>query len=100
VQAIASSTSREKSQAFAQRYVSSARTAPALYNSYEKLYDDPQVDVVYIATPNALHMQNALDSIKAGKHVLVEKPLAVTAKHAEKIVAAAQQRGVFLMEGL
>lgn len=74
-------------------------TIPTLYDAYEKLYDDPNVDIVYIATPNALHLKNALDSINAGKHVLCEKPMAITAREAEKIIDAARRKRVFLMEG-
>ncbi len=60
----------------AQRFA--ARTgAPTAYGSYEALVADPQVDVVYVATPHNYHLPNALLAIEAGKHVLVEKPLAL-----------------------
>jgi predicted dehydrogenase len=102
VQAIASSTSLEKAKAFAQKHVGSSSITngiPELYDSYEELYEDGDVDIVYIATPHAFHVNNALDAIQAGKHVLVEKPLGINKKEGERAVEAANKKGVFLMEG-
>ncbi|MCC7010250.1 MAG: Gfo/Idh/MocA family oxidoreductase [Acidobacteria bacterium] len=59
------------------------------YGSYEALLADPDVDVVYIPTPNHLHVPLALQSIDAGKHVLVEKPVALDATQARELAAAA-----------
>jgi predicted dehydrogenase len=100
VQAIASSTSLTKAKAFAQKHVPSGKDVPELYDSYEDLYEDEDVDIVYIATPNAMHMENALDAIAAGKHVVVEKPMGLNAKQAARVIDAAQRKGVFVMEGL
>lgn len=61
---------------------------------------DPALDAVYIATPNSVHAAQAVRAIDAGKPVLVEKPIAVTADEARTIAAAAAERGVFAMEGL
>lgn len=99
VQAVSSSSSIKKAEIFAGKHLMSQERSPTLYDAYEKLYADPNIDIVYVATPNAMHMKNVLDSISAGKHVLCEKPLAVTAKEAETMIHAAQQKGVFLMEG-
>lgn len=99
VKAIGSS-SLSKASAFAEKHVTSSGVAsPTLYDSYEQVYSDPDVDVVYIATPHTLHCKNTLDAIAAGKHVVCEKPMAVTAKDAKKMVSAARAKGVFLMEG-
>jgi predicted dehydrogenase len=63
--------------------------------SYQALVEDPDVDAVYVATPNTLHAENALAAIAAGKHVLVEKPFAMDAAE-----AASGTAGVFCMEAM
>ncbi|KAF5027832.1 hypothetical protein F66182_59 [Fusarium sp. NRRL 66182] len=73
---------------------------PTVYDAYNKVYTDPDVDIVYIGTPHVLHCQNALDAIAAGKHVLCEKPIAINARDANKMMDAAQEKGVFLMEAV
>ncbi len=70
------------------------------YGSYEALVADPAIDVVYVATPHHLHLKDALLAIGAGKHVLVEKPLALDAAQARQIAAAADAAGVFCLEAL
>ncbi|MDQ7807256.1 Gfo/Idh/MocA family oxidoreductase [Amycolatopsis sp. A133] len=71
---------------------------PKAYGSYEELLADPDVDAVYVATPHALHKQWAIAAAEAGKHVLCEKPLTITAADAEEVIAAARAHDVFLME--
>lgn len=68
------------------------------HGSYEALLADPEVDAVYIPLPNHLHAPWAIAAAQAGKHVLCEKPLAMTADEAEGIVAACEGAGVVLME--
>jgi predicted dehydrogenase len=68
------------------------------HGSYEALLADPEVDAVYIPLPNHLHPQWAIAAVRAGKHVLCEKPLALTAAEAERMIAAADEVGVKLME--
>jgi predicted dehydrogenase len=63
---------------------------PKAHDSYEALFDDPDVDIVYIATTHPSHRDNAVDALNAGKHVLVEKPLAVDAAGARDIADAAR----------
>lgn len=70
------------------------------YGSYEQLLAEPDVDIVYIAAPHSEHHTLALLAISAGKHVLVEKPIATTAEEARNIRDAAQAAGVFAMEAL
>ena len=72
----------------------------AAYGSYEELVADPDVDVVYVATPHNAHLPVALLSLGAGKHTLVEKPLGATAEEARQIAAAAEAAGVFCMEAM
>ena len=66
----------------------------------ETLVSDPSVDVVYVATPHITHCELALRAIAAGKHVLVEKPLATSAAEGREIVNAARAAGVFAMEAM
>ena len=70
------------------------------YGSYEELVADPQVDVVYVASPHSAHHEHALLAIEAGRHLLVEKAFARNAVEARGIVAAARERGVFCMEAM
>jgi predicted dehydrogenase len=72
---------------------------PATAASIPELLADKNVEAVYVATPHPFHEEQALAAIAAGKPVLCEKPLAMGAAAAEKVIAAARAKGVFLMEG-
>ncbi|MDT7798098.1 MAG: hypothetical protein QOI78_1531 [Actinomycetota bacterium] len=71
---------------------------PKAYGSYEDLLADPEIDAVYVSTPHPMHKEWAIAAAEAGKHVLCEKPLTVTAADAEEVIAAARKQDVFLME--
>ncbi|CUU36863.1 MAG: Gfo/Idh/MocA family oxidoreductase [Armatimonadetes bacterium] len=73
---------------------------PKRYGSYEGVLNDPDVEIVYVATPHNLHAENALAALRAGKHVLCEKPFTVNARQAEQVIAAARQTDRFVMEGM
>ncbi len=64
---------------------------PKAYGSYEELLADPAIDAIYNPLPNHLHVPWSVKAIKAGKHVLCEKPIALTAAEARELVDAAQQ---------
>ncbi|RKR75160.1 Gfo/Idh/MocA family protein [Frondihabitans australicus] len=89
------SRSAERAQAFAARH-----GIERAYGSYDELVHDAEVDVVYIASPHSEHEAQALLAIAAGKHVLIEKPIATTAASAQRIVDAARAAGVFAMEAM
>jgi predicted dehydrogenase len=73
---------------------------PNRHGSYQDLVRDPEVDVVYVATPHPAHRAAALMAIEAGKAVLCEKPFTMNAAEAEEVIAAARSRGTFLMEAM
>jgi predicted dehydrogenase len=68
--------------------------------SVDALVAEPDVDVVYVATPHPLHREQALAAISAGKHVLIEKPIAMSAAEAQEITDAGRAAGVLVMEAM
>ncbi|RAL01221.1 Gfo/Idh/MocA family protein [Aspergillus ibericus CBS 121593] len=96
--AVASSTSLDKAQSFlsAVRAPSTARA----YGSYEALLADPEVEIVYIASPHSHHFPHARQALSANKHVLLEKAFTVNGAQAQILVDLAKERGLFLMEAL
>ncbi|HEY8528351.1 MAG TPA: Gfo/Idh/MocA family oxidoreductase [Paenibacillaceae bacterium] len=87
------SRGEEKARETAQRF-----GIPKAYGSYEALLEDPDIDAVYIPLPNHLHREWTIRAARAGKHVLCEKPLALTAAEAEEMVRACADAGVHLAE--
>jgi predicted dehydrogenase len=73
---------------------------PQVAASFEDAAASPDVDALYIATPPSVHEAHALAAIAAGKPVLLEKPFAMDAAAAARIIRAARERGVFCMEGM
>ncbi|WP_343081634.1 Gfo/Idh/MocA family oxidoreductase [Ostreiculturibacter nitratireducens] len=67
------------------------------YDAYDEMLAAGAVDAVYVALPNSLHAEYAIRAARAGKHVLVEKPLATTVEECEAMIAAAEETGVWLM---
>jgi len=89
------SRSQTKAEEFAKTYqVSKA------YGNYKDLIQDPNVDVVYIATPHVFHKSNSIAVLNSGKAVLCEKPFAINLKEVEEMILTAQKNNVFLMEAL
>ena len=81
--------------AFAKQY-----GAEKAYQGYQALFDDPDVDIVYVATPHNFHFQQAYDALMAGKHVLCEKPMTVSVEECNILVTLAKDKGLLLMEAL
>jgi predicted dehydrogenase len=99
-------TESGRAVAVGSRYIDSANRfadrfdIPNRHASYEALVADPDVDVVYVATPHPMHHANALLALRAGKPVLVEKAFTMNAAEAEELVATARSEGLFLMEAM
>ena len=72
----------------------------AKVESYDDLYANPDVDVVYVATPHVFHKEQVIKALEAGKHVLCEKPITVSEKDAAELTQLAKEKGKFLMEGV
>ncbi len=89
------SRTEDKARAFAKKH-----NAKRAHGSYEQLAKDPGVDVVYVATPHPFHMENTLLVLDSGKAVLCEKPFAMNARQAERMIDAAKKANVFLMEAM
>jgi len=81
--------------AFAERF-----GIPTAHASYEALVADPEVDVVYVATPHPYHVANATIALEAGKHVLVEKPFTLNATEAASIVDLAEKNNLVVLEAM
>lgn len=89
------SRSQGKADAFAR-----AQGIAKAHGSYEALVADPSLDVIYVATPHNMHNAHVTLALEAGKHVLVEKPMALDCAQAAEMVAFARAKGVFFAEAL
>ena len=85
----------ETARAFAEKF-----PAPLLFDDLDALANCPEVDAVYIASPNALHAPQALKMLAGGKHVLVEKPAAATHAQVQAMAEAAQANGLVFLEAM
>lgn len=90
-----SSRSLERAREFAAGF-----GIPQAYGDYRELLADPDVDVVYVATPHSEHHEVASAALRAGKNVLCEKAFTVTVAQTEELIALAEERGLFLMEAM
>lgn len=90
------------SQSRAEEFLKKMRAPPdaKAYGSYAELVKDPNVDIIYVATPHSHHFQNAMLALKAGKHVLCEKAFTVNAAQAKILVETARANNLFLMEAV
>ena len=79
------SRSKEKAEEFGNEY--GARNC---HDSYQDLFNDPEVDIIYIATPHSSHMKYTMEALNHKKHVLCEKPLAINRFQVEQLIVAAR----------
>ncbi|KAL2074548.1 hypothetical protein VTL71DRAFT_8326 [Oculimacula yallundae] len=93
-------SSQAKGSEFVNSIFTSNQPRPSIYTDYTSVYTDPNVDIVYIGTPHVFHKESCLAAIAAGKHVLCEKPMAINEREVEEMIAAAKQKGTFLMEAV
>lgn len=89
------SRSELRSKQFADNY-----GIPRNYNAYDDLYNDPEVDAVYIATPHNFHFEQSVAALQAGKAVLCEKPLTPSLEQSRKLIDLSKSTGKYLMEGM
>ncbi len=83
----------ERARAYAKKH-----RLPRVFESYEALLADPDIDAVYNPLPNSLHAEWTIRALKAGKHVLCEKPFSSNAQEAERMAQAATETGMVLSE--
>ena len=91
----AASRTLGRAQEFAQKY-----GFEKAYGSYEELADDPNVDLIYVATPHSLHYRHVKMCIESGKAVLCEKAFMANAREAAEVIALSEKKGVFLAEAI
>jgi predicted dehydrogenase len=89
------SRSAQDAEAFGEQY-----GVPHRYGSYAALVEDPDVDVIYVATPHPFHKAHSLLAMRAGKAVLCEKPLTVNAREAAELIDYARAQRLFLMQAM
>lgn len=94
------SRSGQTAAAFIGRHPEAFAPDARAYSSAEEMFSDPNVDAVYIGTPNSTHYGYAMSAIRHGKHVLCEKPMASSASEVEEMAVAAREHGVLLMEAM
>lgn len=100
------SRSSSRAEKFVEEYIPSAgvdsesdESSIEIYASYEELLEDEEIDAVYISLPNHMHYTWSRRALKAGKHVLCEKPLVLSSGEGEELFRLAEKEGRFLMEG-
>lgn len=70
------------------------------YGDYQSLVEDPDIDIIYVASPHSYHLEHALLALEHGKHVLCEKPITVNSFQLVQLIAKAREKNLFLMEAL
>ena len=89
------SRSVEKAEAFAKTY-----GFEKVYDSYEAMLQDPEVELVYVATPHSHHFDHMMLCLEHGKHVICEKAFTMNARQAREVCAAAAEKGLFVAEAI
>lgn len=96
MQAVGAS-SKQKAEDFIQKFASKSTASP--YGSYDEVYQDPEVDIVYIGLPHSFHKEACITAISHRKHVLCEKPFTLNSHEAKEVFELARAKKVFIMEG-
>ena len=91
----AASRTPGKAEAFAREY-----GFEKAYTSYEEMLSDPEVELVYVATPHSHHFEHMMLCLEYGKHVICEKSFTLNARQAEAVFAAAKQKGLYVAEAI
>ncbi|KAJ1322947.1 D-xylose 1-dehydrogenase (NADP) [Microdochium nivale] len=104
IQAIGTS-SEQKGKDFIKKFITDVDTGsiqhnPTLYTSYDEVYNDPNVDCVYIGSPHGLHYRDLKSAISAGKNVLCEKAFTINAREAREVFALAKEKNVYVAEAM
>ena len=94
IEAVAS-RDKAKAEEFASRF-----GVEKAYGSYEELYEDSNVDLIYVATPHAFHCAQMLDALEHGKNILAEKAFCINAKEAEKVFTLAAKKHLYVAEAI
>lgn len=89
------SRSLDKAQLFAEKY-----NVPKAYGNYNEIYEDEDIDVVYVATPNSVHAENMIDILNAGKHILCEKAITMNAKELDTVLDLAEKKNLIVAEAM
>lgn len=98
VQAVGASTI-EKASKFVEKFERLEKSSVDI-GDYDQLFDNENVDIVYLGVPHVFHKDLAIKAMKKKKHVLLEKPATINSKEFEELVAIAKENNVFLMEGM
>lgn len=98
VAAIASSSGKDRAEKF--RTDLKVPDSCATYGTYEELVKDPNVDIVYVASPHSHHFQHTMMALEAGKHVVCEKPITVNASQAKILYETAKAKKLFLLDAV
>ena len=89
------SRSLEKAQSFSKQY-----NIPKAYGSYDELYADEEIDIIYLATPNSYHAENMKEILNAGKHVLCEKAITMNKKELDEVLDLANKKNLIVAEAM
>lgn len=91
----AGSRTKEKAKSFANQH-----GIPKAYSSYQDLYADDEIDIVYLATPNSFHAENMMDILNAGKHVLAEKAITMNKNELDEVLDLANKKKLIVAEAM
>ena len=77
-----------------------SRSLDKAHGSYEELYNDKDVDLVYVATPHSHHKEEMIDILNHGKHILAEKAFCINEREAEEVFALAKEKNLYVAEAM